>query len=134
MPECRINLGHCAVALSLAPKSVRAYRGLSAAMGAMDEPGVAGLAVPLHLRNAPTRLMKELGYKEGYKYNPDYKDGVVKQEYLPEGIRDRKFLGTEDLGEKVDGEVAEDGATEETAAVEHQVHDDEDILLDPDGA
>jgi putative ATPase len=66
MPECRINLAHCAVALSLAPKSVRAYRGLNAAYAALKEPGIAGLPVPVHLRNAPTKLMKELGYGKEY--------------------------------------------------------------------
>ncbi|KAK3068519.1 DNA-dependent ATPase mgs1 [Teratosphaeriaceae sp. CCFEE 6253] len=61
MPECRINLGHCAVALCLAPKSTRAYRGLTEAYAALREPGVAGLPVPVHLRNAPTKLMKQMG-------------------------------------------------------------------------
>ena len=81
LPEARINLAHCAVALALAKKSTRAYRGLSAAMQALErEPEVAGAPVPLHLRNAPTKLMKELGYGEAYKYNPDYLNGKVKQE------------------------------------------------------
>jgi putative ATPase len=102
MPECRINLGHCAVALALAPKSVRAYRGLNAAYAALKEPGVAGLPVPVHLRNAPTKLMKEIGYGAEYKYNPDFANGQVAQEYLPEGLRERTFLGQLDLGEKVD--------------------------------
>lgn len=104
MPECRINLGHCAVALALAPKSVRAYRGLNAAYGALKEPGVAGLPVPVHLRNAPTKLMKEIGYGAEYKYNPDFANGQVSQEYLPDGLRERTFLGQLDLGEKIDPE------------------------------
>lgn len=108
MPECRINLGHCAVALALAPKSVRAYRGLNAAYSALKEPGVAGLPVPVHLRNAPTKLMKELGYGGEYKYNPDYKEGRVKQVYLPEGLAERRFLGEQDLGERVDPDVGEE--------------------------
>lgn len=62
MPEARINLAHAAVAMALSKKSTRAYRGLGNAMAALIEPGVAGLPVPVHLRNAPTRLMKELGY------------------------------------------------------------------------
>lgn len=62
MPEARINLAHATVALALSKKSTRAYRGLGNAMAALNEPGVAGLPVPVHLRNAPTRLMKELGY------------------------------------------------------------------------
>lgn len=107
MPECRINLAHCAVALALAPKSTRSYRGLAAAVAALREPGVAALPVPVHLRNAPTRLMKELGYGRSYKYNPDYVGGRVVQEYLPEGLVGRKFLGEVDFGEKVDEELVE---------------------------
>jgi putative ATPase len=114
MPECRINLGHCAVALALAPKSVRAYRGLNAAYGALKEPGVAGLPVPIHLRNAPTKLMKEIGYGAEYKYNPDFANGQVSQEYLPDGLRERTFLGQLDLGEKIDPEFE---ATEHTNGV-----------------
>jgi len=104
MPECRINLGHCAVALALAPKSVRAYRGLNAAYSALKEPGVAGLPVPIHLRNAPTKLMKEIGYGAEYKYNPDFAHGQVAQNYLPDGLKERTFLGQADLGEKIDPE------------------------------
>ncbi|KAF1951103.1 P-loop containing nucleoside triphosphate hydrolase protein [Byssothecium circinans] len=108
MPECSINLAHAVVALSLAPKSTRAYRGLRAAEAALAEPGVASLPIPLHLRNAPTRLMKEIGYSEGYKYNPDYLDGKVKQEYLPEGLRGRSFLDDVDLGTKVDEDLVDE--------------------------
>ena len=84
MPECRINLAHCVIALSLAKKSTRAYRALNAAMQVLKEPGMAALPIPHHIRNAPTRLMKEMGYGEGYKYNPEYLHGRVKQEYLPD--------------------------------------------------
>lgn len=105
MPECRINLAHVTVALCLAPKSTRAYRGLANAMRALEEPGVAGLPIPIHLRNAPTRLMKELGYGREYKYNPDYVDGRVKQEYMPDGLQGRRFLEEPDLGEKIDEDL-----------------------------
>jgi putative ATPase len=108
MPECRINLSHAVVALSLAPKSTRAYRALKAAEAALEEPGTASLPIPLHLRNAPTGLMKEMGYSEGYKYNPDYLDGKVQQEYLPEGLRGRSFLENIDLGTKIDEELVDD--------------------------
>lgn len=81
LPEARINLAHCAAALALSKKSTRAYRALGKVMDVLErDPVVAGAAVPLHLRNAPTRLMKELDYGAGYKYNPDFKDGKVKQE------------------------------------------------------
>lgn len=81
LPEARINLAHCAVALAMSRKSVRSYRGLTKVMNVLDEdPVIAGAAVPVHLRNAPTKLMKELGYGAEYKYNPDFKSGKVKQE------------------------------------------------------
>ncbi|RYP67792.1 hypothetical protein DL771_007053 [Monosporascus sp. 5C6A] len=108
MPEARIPLAHCAVALSLAPKSTRAYRGLNNAFAALREPGVAGLPVPTHLRNAPTRLMRELGYGREYKYNPNYRDGKVKQDYLPDALLGRRFLEDRDLGTEVDPDLATD--------------------------
>jgi putative ATPase len=84
---------------------------LNAAYAAIKEPGVAGLPVPIHLRNAPTKLMKELGYGHEYKYNPDFADGRVSQEYLPEGLRGKTFLKDIDLGEKTDPDVGMDEAT-----------------------
>jgi putative ATPase len=105
MPEARIPLAHCAVALSLAPKSTRAYRGLNNAYAALREPGVAALPVPIHLRNAPTRLMRELGYGREYKYNPNYRDGKVKQDYLPDELLGRSFLEERDLGTEVDPDL-----------------------------
>jgi putative ATPase len=108
LPECRINLAHAAVALSLAPKSTRSYRGLANATAALEEPGIAGLPVPVHLRNAPTRLMKEMGYGAEYKYNPDFLDGRVAQEYLPEKIRGRVFLEEADLGTKIDEDLVDE--------------------------
>lgn len=104
MPEARINLAHATVALALAKKSTRAYRGLGNATAALQEPGVAGLPIPIHLKNAPTRMMKEMGYGKEYKYNPSYRDGKVAQEYLPEKLKGKKFLDEEDLGTEVDPE------------------------------
>lgn len=75
MPECRIPLAHCVNALALAKKSTRSYRGLANAEAVLKEPGMAALPVPMHLRNAPTRLLKEMGAGEEYKYNPSFKDG-----------------------------------------------------------
>ncbi len=109
MPEARINLAHCTVALALSKKSTRAYRGLNNAMAALKEPGIAGLPIPVHLRQAPTRLMKELGYGKEYKYNPMYVDGKVKQEYLPEELRNNLFLEERDLGTEVDVELEDQG-------------------------
>lgn len=105
LPEARINLAHATVAMTLSKKSTRSYRGLNNAFAALDEPGVAGLPIPIHLRNAPTRLMKELGYGKEYKYNPNYVDGEVSQEYLPEKLHGRKFLEDRNLGLQVDPNV-----------------------------
>jgi putative ATPase len=58
---------------------------------AEDARATSHLGVPLHLRNAPTKFMKEIGYGKDYKYNPNF-DGPVEQEYLPKELRDRKYL------------------------------------------
>ncbi|KAL9599824.1 MAG: hypothetical protein Q9219_003610 [cf. Caloplaca sp. 3 TL-2023] len=108
MPECRIPLAHCVCALALAEKSTRSYRGLCNAERAMRQPGTAGLAVPMHLRNAPTRLLREMGAGKEYKYNPKYRGGRVRQEYLPEGLRGEVFLEETDLGDEVDGDLEEE--------------------------
>ncbi|OLL26263.1 ATPase WRNIP1 [Neolecta irregularis DAH-3] len=93
MPEAEIILAHCAVYLAEAPKSTRTYMAYRRAQSALrNEPDAASAPIPMHLRNAPTKLMKSLGYSEGYKYNPDYLNGKVKQEYLPTELRTRKFL------------------------------------------
>ena len=105
MPEARINLAHATVAMALSKKSTRAYRGLSNANQALQEPGIAGLPIPIHLRNAPTRLMKELGYGKEYKYNPSYRDGQVAQQYLPDALYKRRFLEDLDLGEVEDPDL-----------------------------
>ncbi|CAI7581245.1 unnamed protein product [Penicillium pancosmium] len=102
LPEARINLAHATVAMALSKKSTRAYRGLNNAFAALSEPGVAGLPIPIHLRNAPTKLMKELGYGKEYKYNPHYVDGQVEQDYLPDQILGRTFLEDLDLGTRRD--------------------------------
>ncbi|KAG6004803.1 hypothetical protein E4U21_000759 [Claviceps maximensis] len=107
MPEARIPLAHCALALCLAPKSTRAYRALNNAYAALREPGVAGLPVPLHLRNAPTRLMRDMGYGAAYKYPPNYRDGRVSQTYLPAELDGRRFLDDRDLGTEVDPDLGD---------------------------
>lgn len=88
-PEGRIILAECTVYLASSPKSNTAYMGIAAAL---EEVGRSGnLPVPLHLRNAPTQLMKELGYHEGYKYSHDYANNYSEQLYLPEAIAGRRF-------------------------------------------
>lgn len=105
LPEARINLAHATVAMALSKKSTRSYRALNNAFSALNEPGVASLPIPLHIRNAPTKLMKELDYGKNYKYNPNYVDGRVKQDYLPEELLGREFLEDLDLGTQRDPEL-----------------------------
>lgn len=88
-PEGRILMAECTVYLATSPKSNSAYAALDEAMAAVEATG--NLPVPLHLRNAPTKLMKELGYHEGYKYAHDYEDSFVNQQYLPDELSGRKF-------------------------------------------
>nr|VWO95020.1 Uncharacterized protein [Ganoderma boninense] len=92
MPECRINLAHLVSYLSEAPKSTRSYEAYKRAEEAAKlDPSIP---VPLPVRNAPTRLMKELGYARGYKYNPDYAHPVT-NEYMPIQFRGDEFLRKE---------------------------------------
>lgn len=88
-PEGRIILSECAIYLANSPKSNSAYMAISAAMQTADRTG--NLPVPLHLRNAPTKLMADLGYHEGYKYAHDFEGNYVEQQYLPDQIANYKF-------------------------------------------
>ncbi|RIA96006.1 MgsA AAA+ ATPase C terminal-domain-containing protein [Glomus cerebriforme] len=89
MPECEINLAHCVTYLAEAKKSVRSYKAYGLVKETINEE--YNHPVPHQLRNAPTKLMKKLGYGAGYKYNPDYK-GSVHQEYLPKELNRKVFL------------------------------------------
>ncbi|KAI0705016.1 P-loop containing nucleoside triphosphate hydrolase protein [Cerioporus squamosus] len=92
MPECRINLAHLVSYLSEAPKSTRAYEGYKRAEEAAKlDPSIP---VPLMIRNAPTGLMKELGYARGYRYNPDYAHPVT-NDYMPIQFQGDEFLRKE---------------------------------------
>lgn len=88
-PEGRIPLAEAAVYLATSPKSNSAYMGINTALGLTKETG--NLAVPLHLRNAPTQLMKQLGYGDGYKYAHDYPNHFVDQQYLPDELKDTRI-------------------------------------------
>ena len=88
-PEGDDALGQAAVYLATAPKSNSVYMAGKAVRQVVNDTGY--LPVPLHIRNAPTRLMKEQGYQEGYKYAHDYRDGYVPQEYLPQEIGECRF-------------------------------------------
>src|SRR5437016_6857990 len=96
LPEGRIPLAQAATFLATCPKSNASYRAMLAA--AEDVRQAGPLPVPLHLRNAPTPLMKGLGYGAGYLYPHDYEDAVVEQDYLPERLRDRRYYEPSDRG------------------------------------
>ena len=88
-PESRIILSQCAVYLATSPKSNASYMAIGTAQAVVKQTG--DLPVPIHLRNAPTKLMKELGYGEEYQYSHDYSNNFSEQEYLPEAIQETKF-------------------------------------------
>jgi putative ATPase len=95
-PEGYLPLAEMTIYLATAPKSNAAYRALGEARQAARETPAA--PVPLHIRNAPTRLMKDLGYHEGYRYAHDFEGGYVAQEYLPEILRGRSFYQPGEIG------------------------------------
>ena len=88
-PEGRIPLAEATVYLATSPKSNSAYMGISDALQLVQETG--NQPVPLHLRNAPTKLMSQLGYGKDYKYAHDYKDHFVEQQFLPDELQDRRL-------------------------------------------
>lgn len=88
-PEARITLAEAVVYLATSPKSNSAYLGIDAALAKVRETG--NLPVPLHIRNAPTKLMAELGYHDGYKYPHDYPGHFTPQQYLPNEIQSERF-------------------------------------------
>ena len=88
-PEGRIILAECTVYLATSPKSNSAYKSIASAMDMVEKTG--NLPVPLHLRNAPTKLMADLGYHKGYKYAHDYQNNYVEQQYLPDSLKGSRF-------------------------------------------
>jgi putative ATPase len=108
MPEARIMLSQCAIYLATSPKSNASYLAIGNALELVKQTG--SLPVPLHLRNAPTKLMKELNYGSGYQYAHDFKGNFIQQDNLPEGI-DGKVLyepGANPAEEKVRQKLRED--------------------------
>jgi len=99
MPEAQINLAQATTYLATAPKSNASYVALLEAKEdvkeSLNEP------VPLHLRNAPTPLMKKLSYGKGYKYPHFYPDHFVKEEYLPQSLKNRRYYRPSSQGEEV---------------------------------
>ena len=88
-PESRILLSQCAIYLATSPKSNASYMAIGKAQQAVKQTG--DLSIPIHLRNAPTKLMKELGYGEDYKYSHDYPGNFAYQEYLPDDLANTPF-------------------------------------------
>jgi len=89
MPESRIILSECTIYLATSPKSNSAYSAIDEALEEVRQSG--HLPIPLHLRNAPTKLMKQIGYGKEYKYAHSYEGNFVDQEFLPEKIKDKRF-------------------------------------------
>jgi len=94
MPEARIILSETAIYLANSPKSNSAYSAIDEALELVKTTG--NLPVPLHLRNAPTKLMKELGYGADYKYAHGFENHFILDEYLPETIANKKFYLPQD--------------------------------------
>lgn len=88
-PESRIILSQCAVYLATSPKSNASYLAIGNAQKIVKQTG--DLPVPIHLRNAPTKLMKDLGYGDDYKYSHDYANNFAEQEFLPDEIKNTAF-------------------------------------------
>jgi putative ATPase len=98
-PEGELALAEAAIYLATAPKSNRAYEAWGAALAKARE--TPGAPVPLHIRNAPTGLMKELGYGSGYRYDPAEPEGIAEQEYLPESLRGEVFYRPASSGAEI---------------------------------
>ena len=98
MPEARIILAQAATYLASAPKSNASYMAIDDAI--RDVKHLPPEPVPLHLRNAPTPLMKEMGYSEGYKYAHDFKGGFVEQPFLPPRLKDRIYYQPKEIGDE----------------------------------
>ncbi|MGH6971856.1 MAG: replication-associated recombination protein A, partial [Caulobacteraceae bacterium] len=102
-PEGELALAQLCVHMAAAPKSNAVYRAFGAARRAAKETG--SLMPPAHIRNAPTRLMKDLGYGKGYQYDPDTEEGFSGQDYFPEGMERPRFYAPK--GEGAEARVKE---------------------------
>jgi putative ATPase len=89
MPEGRIVMSQTAIYLALSPKSNASYMAIKKAQSAVRESG--NLSIPLHLRNAPTKLMKDIGYGKDYRYSHDHQENLDQQEFLPDGLQGSQF-------------------------------------------
>lgn len=105
MPEARITLAETTIYLATSPKSNSAYMAINEAL-AFVEHDTTNRPVPLHLRNAPTKLMSDAGYAKGYKYAHDFEGGFVEQEFLPESISGKRFY-TPNTQNSTEAKIAE---------------------------
>lgn len=105
MPEARITLAETTIYLATSPKSNSAYAAINQAL-AMVEHDTSNRPVPLHLRNAPTKLMGDMGYGANYKYAHDYQGNFVRQEFLPESLSGTRFY-TPNTGNAQEAKIAE---------------------------
>jgi len=96
MPEAQLVLSQAATYLASCPKSNASYRAISYAKSDIEKTGE--LPVPLHLRNAPTNLMKNLDYGKDYKYSHDFEGHFTEQQYLPEELKDKVYYYPADIG------------------------------------
>ncbi|MCL7043736.1 hypothetical protein MKW94_025029 [Papaver nudicaule] len=92
MPECNVILAQCVAYLALAPKSVAVYQAIGTAQKMVKESAGQNEGVPLHLRNAPIKIMKEIGYGKGYIYPPNNPSSSSLQTYLPPSLQGHTFL------------------------------------------
>ncbi|APV44592.1 putative ATPase [Dehalogenimonas formicexedens] len=98
MPECNVALAQCVVYLATAPKSNSLYVAYKRVQETISKNPIE--PVPLHLRNAPTGLMKDLGYGKGYKYAHDFPGGFVKQQNLPDSLKNKRFYFPTEIGQE----------------------------------
>ncbi|MCZ6677256.1 MAG: replication-associated recombination protein A, partial [Candidatus Poribacteria bacterium] len=98
LPEAQLNLAQAAIYLACAPKSNAAYLALLAAQKDVREKNA--YPVPLHLRNAPTQLMRELGYGAGYQYAHEFAGHISDQQHLPDALQGKRYYQPTDIGEE----------------------------------
>ena len=96
MPEARIILAEAVVIVASSPKSNSAYLAIDKALADVENTDTG--SVPYHIRNAPASGMKDLGYAQGYKYPHDYPGHIVKQQYMPDAIKDKVYYEPGTLG------------------------------------
>ena len=98
MPEARIILAQCTTYLASSPKSNASYLGIDGAMAAVKNNPL--FPVPIHLRNAPTKLMKEIGYGKEYKYPHDFANHFLEESYLPDELKNKQFYFPTEIGQE----------------------------------